>query len=98
MTEFLKDDPSIIEKSSAAQLERVKKGDYVFIMDRTPLTVQVISDEAYNLVLLKEIFMPLPFGIGLQEGSPYQQIIYEGCYAGCSADIAYLVKIRRRLV
>ena len=75
LQQFTIDDPDIETSSIVDQLRKVNEGDYVYIADRTPLLVQVISNEECNLVLLSEIFMPLPFGIGLQLGSTYKHII-----------------------
>ena len=56
----------------------MRNGDYAFIGDRTPFVVKALSDPTCNLVVMEDMFLPKPFGLGLQEGSPYQGIFVEG--------------------
>ena len=71
MMQFNESDPSVLSKDSREHYDKVRAGDYAFIQDRTPNLVEAISDETCSLVLMKEGFLPMPFGIGLQQGSPY---------------------------
>lgn len=75
---FNRSDPDVLSKSTQTHLWKVRNDDYAFITDRTPLVVQALADESCRFVVMDEMFMPMPFGVGLQKGSPYAGIFQEG--------------------
>lgn len=72
---FSADDPSVLSQDEHVQFEKVKRGGYAYIMDRTPLTTYSLLDSNCTVVVLGCHFMQLPFGIGLQKGSPYRSLL-----------------------
>lgn len=68
---FAESDPSVLSSNQSEHLQKVWEGDYAYIQDRTPLLVQASKDKNCELVIMPDGFLPMPFGIGLQKGSPY---------------------------
>ncbi|ELT98379.1 hypothetical protein CAPTEDRAFT_204960 [Capitella teleta] len=73
MQEFVKTDPTILSTDRNLLINKAEVEDFALILDRTVLLTQALLDKNCEMVVMPEGFLPLPFGIGLQEGSPYQQ-------------------------
>lgn len=72
---FSADDPAVLSWDEHAHFEKVMRGGYAYIMDSTPLTMYSLHDSNCTVVVLGCHFMQLPFGIGLQKGSPYRSLL-----------------------
>ena len=72
---FNTSDPDVLLRDKSVQFEKVKQGGYAYIMDSTPLTMHALVDSNCTVVVLKCHFLELPFGIGLQKGSPFKNLL-----------------------
>ncbi|XP_064594549.1 glutamate receptor U1-like [Liolophura sinensis] len=69
---FWKENPNLLNKSHAVQVNRVRAGGYVYLNDKSKNLIEIAQD--CTLAMGKQEFLPLNFGIGLQQDSPYKEL------------------------
>ncbi|XP_060589780.1 glutamate receptor ionotropic, kainate glr-3-like isoform X1 [Ruditapes philippinarum] len=72
---FNKTDPTILHTSPSFHVERVKKGKYAWIGDKTTMEIAMATE--CSLVAIKEEFMPLIYVFGFKNKSPHAAIFSE---------------------
>ncbi|XP_045201044.2 glutamate receptor 2-like [Mercenaria mercenaria] len=70
--EFSKTDPTILHQNPDFHVERVKKGKYAWIGDKTYMEIAMATE--CNLMSIKEEFMPLIYVFGFKNNSPHAAI------------------------
>ncbi|KAL4219833.1 hypothetical protein ACF0H5_020245 [Mactra antiquata] len=72
MIEFSKSDPDILNTSVDAQIEKVMKGNYAWIGDKTSIELAMVEECA--LTTTKEMFMPMSYAFGFINNSPHAPV------------------------
>ncbi|XP_045200037.2 glutamate receptor 2-like [Mercenaria mercenaria] len=70
--EFNKTDPTILHHSPVYHVERVKKGKYAWIGDKTYMEIAMATE--CSLMTIKEEFMPLKYVLGFKNNSSHASI------------------------
>lgn len=69
---FNRSDPRVLSKHTAPHIEKVKEGKYAYIAEKSLL--EIIASRNCELHIAKEEFLPLQYGIGLPNESPFTKI------------------------
>lgn len=72
IVDFNATDPTVLAFSSQQHFDKVLKGGYAYIGDKTQL--QIKMSEECDLALVTEEFLPMRYALGLPNNSPYTKL------------------------
>ena len=69
---FNKTDKRVLSKRISEHITKVKEGKYAYIAEKSLLEIMASKD--CELHIAKEEFLPLQYGVGLPNDSPYTKL------------------------
>lgn len=72
LVEFNQTDHTVLSGDGNKQIEKVKKGDYAYVGDRTFMELKTMNN--CELGIAASDILPLQYSIGLPNNSPYTKL------------------------
>ncbi|XP_060063877.1 uncharacterized protein LOC132544318 [Ylistrum balloti] len=93
MLRFNASDPSVLSPKSSVHFDKVLKGDYAYIGDKTQMEIKMA--EECSLLMADEVFMPLQYAFGFPNFSPYTKIFSDELLYVHESGLLHIWKTRR---